>query len=122
MSMSRSRASGAGPAGDFATLRCFWLPLSGQVRSSWKAKASSPTGILACADSDYRFDRNFVRLVYDLPERFTRLYGGDLTPETRFQQSYVQMGGIGLSRQRGASTSSAAPCFKATGNCCSSAN
>ena len=35
-----------------------------------------------------------------MPKRFTRLYAGDLSPETRFQQSYVQMGGIGLSRQR----------------------
>lgn len=48
----------------------------------------------------YRFDRNYLRLVYDQPERFRRWYLGDLTPEIRGQQGYVQMGGIGISRQR----------------------
>lgn len=48
----------------------------------------------------YRFDRNYVRLVYDEPEQFRRWYLGDLTPEIRGQQGYVQMGGIGVSRER----------------------
>lgn len=51
-------------------------------------------------DPQYRFDRSFVRLVYDLPEKYLRLYAGDLSPEVRFQQNYVPMGGLGLSRQR----------------------
>ena len=51
-------------------------------------------------DPQYRFDRSFVRLVYDLPEKYLRLYAGDLSPEIRFQQNYVPMGGVGLSRQK----------------------
>lgn len=48
----------------------------------------------------YRFDRNYIRAVYDVPSKFTRLIAGDLTPDTRFQQNFVQMGGVGISRQR----------------------
>lgn len=48
----------------------------------------------------YRFDRNYVRLVYDQPDDFRRFYLGDLTPEVRGQQGFVQMGGIGVSRER----------------------
>jgi outer membrane usher protein len=50
--------------------------------------------------SRYTFNRNYARLVYDEPEAFRRWYLGDLTPEVRGQQGYVQMGGIGVSRQR----------------------
>ena len=46
------------------------------------------------------FDRNYARLVYDEPEAFRRWFLGDLTPEIRGQQGYVQIGGIGVSRQR----------------------
>lgn len=55
---------------------------------------TGPTG------SGYRFDRNFVRLVYDQPEQFRRFYAGDIQPEIRGQQTFVRMGGIGVSRQR----------------------
>lgn len=48
----------------------------------------------------YLFRRNYARLVYDQPEAYRRWYLGDLDPETRGQQSYVQMGGIGVLRQR----------------------
>lgn len=50
--------------------------------------------------SGYTFDRNYARLVYDQPGQYRRWYLGDLTPETRGQQGYVQIGGIGVSRQR----------------------
>ncbi len=53
-----------------------------------------PTG------SNYRFDRNYVRLVYDQPDSYRRFYAGDLQPEIRGQQTFVRMGGIGVSRQR----------------------
>lgn len=52
------------------------------------------------ADSPYRFDRNYARFVFDQPSEFRRFYAGDLTPEIRGQQDYVQMGGVGVSRQR----------------------
>lgn len=48
----------------------------------------------------YTFNRNYARLVYDLPSDYIRLYLGDLTPEVRGQQGYAQIGGIGISRQR----------------------
>lgn len=51
-------------------------------------------------DSNYRFDRNYARFVYDEPDKYRRWYLGDLTPEIRGQQTFVQMGGIGVSRQR----------------------
>lgn len=52
------------------------------------------------AGTDYQFDRNYVRLVYDQPEHYRRFLAGDLQPEIRGQQTYVRMGGIGVSRQR----------------------
>lgn len=48
----------------------------------------------------YRFDRNYARFVYDEPADYRRWYLGDLTPEVRGQQGYVQIGGVGVSRQR----------------------
>ncbi|HET6524187.1 hypothetical protein [Sphingopyxis sp.] len=48
----------------------------------------------------YKFTRNYARLVYDEPEDFRRWYLGDLDPEIRGQQSFVEMGGIGVLRQR----------------------
>ncbi len=48
----------------------------------------------------YKFTRNFARLVYDEPEKFRRWYAGDLDPEIRGQQSFVSMGGVGVSRQQ----------------------
>lgn len=50
--------------------------------------------------STYRFDRNYLRLVYDQPDSYRRFYAGDLQPEIRGQQTFVRMGGIGVSRQR----------------------
>lgn len=50
--------------------------------------------------SGYRFDRSYVRLVYDQPDQYRRWYLGDLTPEIRGQQTFVQMGGIGVTRER----------------------
>jgi outer membrane usher protein len=48
----------------------------------------------------YRFDRNYARFVYDEPTEYRRWYLGDLTPEVRGQQGFVQIGGLGISRQR----------------------
>lgn len=52
------------------------------------------------AGSKYEFNRNYARLVYDEPEDYRRWFLGDLDPEVRGQQSYVQMGGIGVLRQQ----------------------
>jgi len=56
----------------------------------------NPNGL----NRDYRFDRNYLRFVYDDPDDYVRAYLGDLTPEIRFDQNYVQMGGFGISRER----------------------
>jgi outer membrane usher protein len=51
-------------------------------------------------DGGYRFDREYTRLVYDQPEHYRRWMLGDLVPEIRGQQGYVQLAGLGVSRQR----------------------
>ncbi len=51
-------------------------------------------------DSKYRFTRNYARIVIDQAENYRRWFLGDLDTETRGLQSYVQMGGIGVLRQR----------------------
>ncbi|MDZ3833347.1 MAG: hypothetical protein U0S50_16255 [Sphingopyxis sp.] len=52
------------------------------------------------AGSKYKFTRNYARLVYDQPEAYRRWFIGDLDPEIRGQQSFVQMGGVGVLRQQ----------------------
>lgn len=49
---------------------------------------------------DYRFERRYARLVFDEPEHYRRWFAGDLDPETRGRQGFVQMGGIGVVRQK----------------------
>jgi outer membrane usher protein len=49
---------------------------------------------------EYKFSRNYARLVYDQPEDYRRFFLGDLDPEIRGQQSFVSMGGIGVLRQQ----------------------
>ena len=39
----------------------------------------------------YKFSRNYARLVYDQPEEYRRFFLGDLDPEVRGQQSFVEM-------------------------------
>ncbi len=51
-------------------------------------------------DDEYKFSRNYARLVYDQPEQYRRFFLGDLDPEVRGQQSFVSMGGIGVLRQQ----------------------
>lgn len=49
---------------------------------------------------EYKFSRNYARLVYDQPEEYRRFFLGDLDPEIRGQQSFVSMGGVGVLRQQ----------------------
>lgn len=49
---------------------------------------------------EYKFQRNYARLVYDQPAEYRRFFLGDLDPEIRGQQSFVSMGGIGVLRQQ----------------------
>lgn len=49
---------------------------------------------------DYDIVRRYARLVYDQPEDYRRWHVGDLDPEVRGRQGFVQMGGLGVSRQK----------------------
>lgn len=49
---------------------------------------------------NYGFDRNFLRAVFDEPEAYRRWVAGDIQPEIRGQQSFVRIGGAGVTRQR----------------------
>ena len=73
-----------------ARLEGFVLEAAGQFADR------NPGGV----DRRFRFDRNYVRLVRDIPSLYLRSYLGDLTPEVRFEQNFVQMGGFGISRQK----------------------
>lgn len=102
---------------DFAA----FLNINGYYARAWKGSFNSPPsialngamrygGVVLEADGQfgnqgfgggaYRFDRNYARFVYDEPSAYRRWYLGDLTPEVRGQQGYVQIGGVGVSRQR----------------------
>lgn len=102
---------------DFAA----FLNINGFYARAWKGGFNSPPsialngamrygGVVLEADGQfgnqgfgggaYRFDRNYARFVYDEPSAYRRWYLGDLTPEVRGQQGYVQIGGVGVSRQR----------------------
>lgn len=48
----------------------------------------------------YEFDRRYARLVYDEPEDFRRWYLGDVEPEIRGRQGFVNIGGVGVDRRR----------------------
>ncbi len=48
----------------------------------------------------YKIRRNYARVVYDQATDYRRWTVGDLEPQIRGQQSFVQMGGIGVVRQK----------------------
>lgn len=50
-------------------------------------------------DDEYSVDRRYARFVLDQPEAHRRWYFGDLEPDVRGRQGFVEMGGIGVSRQ-----------------------
>lgn len=49
---------------------------------------------------EYDVERRYARFVYDEPEAYRRWYLGDLDPETRGRQGFIELGGLGVSRQR----------------------
>ncbi|MES2033630.1 MAG: hypothetical protein V4466_05595 [Pseudomonadota bacterium] len=49
---------------------------------------------------DYLVERRYARLVYDDAEDYRRWMLGDLDPEIRGRQGFVELGGLGVSRQR----------------------
>ncbi|MNI15014.1 Fimbrial Usher protein [compost metagenome] len=49
---------------------------------------------------DYEVERRHARFVFDQPADYRRWYLGDLNVETRGRQGFVEMGGVGVTRQR----------------------
>ncbi len=49
---------------------------------------------------DYSIERRYARLIYDEPEKARRWFLGDLDPEARGRQGFINMGGVGVVRQR----------------------
>lgn len=47
----------------------------------------------------YEFERRYARFIYDQPGDYRRWFLGDLSPETRGRQGFVEMGGLGVARQ-----------------------
>ncbi|MEG2731694.1 hypothetical protein, partial [Brevundimonas sp.] len=74
--------------------------LNGAVRLGGVVLETDYQGQEAFGTGEYEFNRRYARLVYDDPENFRRWWAGDLDTEIRGRQSYVQMGGVGVARQR----------------------
>ncbi len=74
--------------------------LNGAVRYRNLVFESDITGQEDNSTGDYRIDRRYARLVYDEPEDYRRWYLGDLDPEIRGSQGYVELGGLGVARQK----------------------
>ncbi|MGH7028672.1 hypothetical protein [Brevundimonas sp.] len=74
--------------------------LNGAVRFKNLVFESDVQGREDLFTGEYEVDRRYARFVYDEPEAFRRWYLGDMDPETRGRQGYIQMGGVGVARQR----------------------
>lgn len=74
--------------------------LNGAVRVGQFVLEADYQGQEQFGSDEYNFDRRYARLVYDQPEDFRRWWLGDMEPEIRGRQSYVQLGGVGVARQR----------------------
>lgn len=48
----------------------------------------------------YEIDRRYARFVYDQPTEFRRWVLGDVSPETRGRQGFIELGGLGVARQK----------------------
>jgi outer membrane usher protein len=51
-------------------------------------------------NAGFDFQREYVRLVYDDPDRYLRFYAGDLTTQLRDGQNQLDIAGVGVVRQR----------------------
>lgn len=74
--------------------------LNGAVRFRNLVFESDVQGREDLFTGNYEINRRYARFVLDQPEGFRRWYLGDMDPETRGRQGYIQMGGVGVARQR----------------------
>lgn len=83
--------------GDVSTPSVF---LNGAVRYDHLVFEADVQGRENPFTGDYEVERRYARFVFDQPEDFRRWYVGDLDPEQRGRQGFVEMGGVGVQRQR----------------------
>ncbi|WP_447750870.1 hypothetical protein [Sphingopyxis fribergensis] len=76
------------------------LFLNGAVRYNGVVLEADVQGRRDFLTGDYGFERRYTRLIYDEPLKARRWFLGDLDPETRGRQSFVNLGGAGVVRQR----------------------
>jgi outer membrane usher protein len=57
------------------------------------------TGVFGATTDKFTFQRDYVRLVYDMPDQDLRFFAGDLAPEFRGEQGAVLIGGVGILRE-----------------------
>lgn len=76
------------------------VSLNGAVRFDRFVVEADYQGQSGFGGGDYEVSRRYIRGVYDQPEEFRRWWVGDLDPEIRGRQGYVQLGGLGVARQR----------------------
>ena len=74
--------------------------LNGAVRYKSLVFESDVQGRENRFTGEYEVERRYARFIFDQPEDYRRWYLGDLDPETRGRQGFVEMGGIGVARQR----------------------
>jgi len=76
------------------------VSLNGAVRFDRFVLEADFQGQSGFGGGDYEVTRRYVRGVYDQPEQFRRWWVGDIDPEIRGRQGYMQLGGVGVARQR----------------------
>jgi len=62
--------------------------------------SSTSTTSTTSDEGPFVLERRYARLVYDMPQDYTRFYLGDLSPLTDGQQGFAQIGGIGVVHER----------------------
>ena len=83
--------------GDIRTPSVF---LNGAIRYKSLVFEADVQGREDLFTGEYQLERRSARFVFDQPEAYRRWYLGDLDPETRGRQGFVELGGIGVARQR----------------------
>lgn len=83
--------------GDITTPSVF---LNGAIRYKHFVFEADVQGREDLFTGEYEIERRYARFVFDQPEAFRRWYLGDLEPELRGRQGFVELGGLGVVRQR----------------------
>lgn len=74
--------------------------LNGAVRYGSVVFEADVQGRENLVSGDYEIERRYARFVLDQEKQYRRWTLGDLDPELRGRQGFVEMGGLGVERQR----------------------